>query len=73
LIVVEDSGPGIDPTNMGKLFDSFFSTKPNGMGLGLSICKSIVEAHDGRLTAASAGQYGAIFRIVLPSIERAVT
>ena len=73
LIVVEDSGPGIDPRNMGKLFDSFFSTKPNGMGLGLSICKSIVEAHDGRLTAASAGQYGAIFRIVLPSSERAVT
>jgi len=73
LIAVEDSGPGIDPKNMGKLFDSFFSTKPSGMGLGLSICKSIVEAHNGRLTAASAGQYGAVFRIVLPSSERAVT
>ena len=72
-IAVRDRGHGISPEHMSKLFDSFFSTKPSGMGLGLSICKSIVEAHDGRLTAVSAGQYGAIFRIVLPSIERAVT
>ncbi|TMJ04546.1 MAG: GHKL domain-containing protein [Alphaproteobacteria bacterium] len=72
-IAVEDSGPGIDPRNMTRLFDPFFSTKPSGMGLGLSICKSIVEAHDGRLTATAAGRYGAVFRIVLPGIAESMT
>ncbi len=72
-IAIEDAGPGIDPKNMTKLFDPFFTTKPSGMGLGLSICQSIVEAHDGRLTAEAAGQYGAVFRIVLPGVTGSST
>jgi signal transduction histidine kinase len=72
-ISIEDTGPGIEPNNITKLFDPFFTTKPSGMGLGLSICKSIVEAHDGNLTAEAAGQYGARFRIVLPGITAAST
>ncbi len=66
-IAVEDSGPGIDPEIMDKLFSPFFSTKPKGMGLGLPICKSIVEAHKGNLIVEAAGPHGAIFHIVLPS------
>ena len=68
-LAVEDSGPGIEPEKMTKIFDPFFTTKPSGMGLGLSICRSIVEGHDGRLTAAAAAEHGAIFRIVLPSVS----
>jgi C4-dicarboxylate-specific signal transduction histidine kinase len=66
LITVQDSGPGIDPENIERIFDSFFTTKSHGMGMGLSICRSIVEAHDGRLWA-STGADGAAFHIVLPS------
>ncbi|TMJ05935.1 MAG: GHKL domain-containing protein [Alphaproteobacteria bacterium] len=69
-IAVEDSGPGIDPKTLDRLFDPFFTTKPTGMGLGLSICKSIVEAHKGNLIVEAAGQYGAIFHIVLPDMAR---
>jgi signal transduction histidine kinase len=49
--VIEDSGPGIDPTNLPHLFDSFFTTKDTGMGMGLSICRSIIEAHGGHIQA----------------------
>jgi signal transduction histidine kinase len=66
LITVQDSGPGIDPENIERIFDSFFTTKSHGMGMGLSICRSIVEAHDGRLWA-STGTDGAAFYMVLPS------
>jgi PAS domain S-box-containing protein len=65
-ISVEDSGAGIDPDHMSHLFDAFFTTKPHGMGMGLSICRSIIEGHGGRLWAEPASPYGAAFLIVLP-------
>jgi len=70
VIIVADSGPGLDPKHMDDLFKPFFTTKPGGMGLGLSICKSIVETHGGRLTAAARAKHGLIFTIVLPMVER---
>jgi signal transduction histidine kinase len=48
-VAIRDSGPGVDPSNFNRVFDSFYSTKPGGLGIGLSICRSIVEAHGGRL------------------------
>jgi PAS domain S-box-containing protein len=66
LVSVRDSGPGISPENVGCLFDPFYTTKPGGMGMGLSICRSIVEAHRGRLWAASDLAHGATFQFTLP-------
>jgi len=66
LITVKDSGPGIDPANLDRIFDRFFTTKSNGMGMGLSICRSIVEAHNGRLWAEADVRPGSVFRILLP-------
>lgn len=65
-LAVEDSGPGIAAEHMGRLFDSFFSTKANGMGMGLAICRSIVEAHGGHIAAANKSDGGARFSITLP-------
>jgi C4-dicarboxylate-specific signal transduction histidine kinase len=65
-IVIEDSGSGIDPASLEKIFEPFFTTKSHGMGLGLAICRSIVEAHGGRLTASVGNRYGSIFRLDLP-------
>jgi signal transduction histidine kinase len=67
LITVEDSGPGIDPKNIERVFNPLFTTKSGGMGMGLSICRSIVEAHDGRLWASSGNPYGSIFHVLLPT------
>jgi PAS domain S-box-containing protein len=66
VITVKDSGPGIDPDNLDRIFDRFFTTKSNGMGMGLSICRSIVEAHNGRLWAEPDVRPGSVFRILLP-------
>jgi PAS domain S-box-containing protein len=66
VIAVEDSGPGIDSNNVNHIFDLFFTTKQHGMGMGLSICRSIVEAHDGRLSVRSAVGRGSVFQITLP-------
>ncbi|WP_426533109.1 MASE4 domain-containing protein [Bradyrhizobium sp. McL0615] len=66
LITVEDSGPGIGPNEMDRIFDAFFTTKPHGMGLGLSICQSIIESHGGRLWAATRIPRGAAFYVQLP-------
>jgi signal transduction histidine kinase len=66
LIAAADSGTGVDPKNIEGLFDAFFTTKPNGTGMGLAICRSIVEAHGGRLWAAPNEPHGAVFRFTLP-------
>jgi C4-dicarboxylate-specific signal transduction histidine kinase len=65
-VEVQDFGVGIDPEYIDKLFDAFFTTKPNGLGMGLSISRSITEAHDGRLTVATTGKVGTTVRITLP-------
>lgn len=66
VLAVKDSGPGIDPARMGEIFDAFVTTKADGMGLGLAICRTIVERHGGQLTAASDGRNGAVFEVILP-------
>jgi C4-dicarboxylate-specific signal transduction histidine kinase len=66
LISVEDSGPGLDEKTAGRIFEPFFTTKAHGMGMGLSICRSIIEAHNGRLTVESHIGRGSVFRIGLP-------
>ncbi len=67
LIAVEDSGPGIDAKDMDHIFNPFFSTKSNGMGLGLSICRSIIDSHDGRLWASTRNPHGSGFYLQLRS------
>jgi signal transduction histidine kinase len=69
-ITIEDTGPGIDPKRSDDLFDAFFTTKPHGMGLGLAICRMIVERHDGKLSVSSADPHGAIFRIKFPQMKQ---
>jgi signal transduction histidine kinase len=67
LIAVTDNGVGISTENAGQLFSPFFTTKSTGMGMGLSICRSIIEAHDGRLWAAANEPHGATFQFTLPA------
>lgn len=66
LVAVRDTGPGLPPESFDRLFDAFYTTKPDGLGMGLSICRSIIEAHDGRLWATANGPRGAIFQFTLP-------
>jgi two-component system, NtrC family, sensor kinase len=70
LVTVRDSGPGIDPKVGSQIFDPFFTTKAHGMGMGLSICRSIVESHGGRLTASDCNPHGSMFQIVFPIDDR---
>ena len=65
LVAVEDSGIGIEPENVDRLFSAFFTTKPNGMGIGLSICRSIIEQHDGRIWATRNSGAGSTFQFTL--------
>ncbi|MGY3149638.1 PAS domain S-box-containing protein [Bradyrhizobium sp. USDA 3397] len=69
LFVVRDSGPGIDPTQLERLFEAFYTTKPNGTGMGLSICRSIINAHGGRLWAGANEPRGAVFQFTLPGMK----
>jgi PAS domain S-box-containing protein len=68
VIAVEDTGPGIDAEDLDRIFDAFYTTKPQGMGMGLSICRSIVEAYGGKLWATARSPRGAIFYVKVPSI-----
>jgi PAS domain S-box-containing protein len=67
LVAVRDFGPGIDPTHLEHVFDRFYTTKSRGMGMGLSICRSIVEAHGGRLWATRCEPRGALFQFTIPA------
>jgi PAS domain S-box-containing protein len=67
LVAVRDSGPGIDSEHLERVFDSFYTTKPSGIGLGLPICRSIIDAHGGRLWAAANEPRGAAFQFTLPA------
>jgi two-component system sensor kinase FixL len=69
LIAVRDSGPGIDPQNESQLFSAFFTTKKEGMGMGLSICRSIIESHGGRVWASRNETGGATFQFTVPQAE----
>jgi signal transduction histidine kinase len=66
LVVVRDSGPGLDAASVDRLFQPFYTTKPDGMGMGLAICRSIIEAHGGRLWVTSNEPHGATFQFALP-------
>ena len=66
-VAVKDSGPGLAAKSLERAFDSFYTTKPGGMGMGLSICRSIIEAHGGRLWASANVPRGAVFQFTLPT------
>jgi PAS domain S-box-containing protein len=67
-VTVRDSGPGIDPTHLERVFEAFYTTKSRGMGMGLSICRSIIDAHGGRLWAEANAPRGTVFQFILPSV-----
>jgi signal transduction histidine kinase len=69
LIHVQDSGKGLDPAKADRIFEPFFTTKPQGIGMGLSISRSIVEAHGGRLWATPVSPYGTVFQFTLQRAE----
>jgi two-component system, LuxR family, sensor kinase FixL len=69
LVEVRDSGVGVDPEHAGRLFNAFFTTKADGMGMGLSICRSIIEAHGGRIWASPNAGPGTIFQFTLPALR----
>ena len=69
LVAVRDSGPGIDPENIDRVFEAFYTTKTSGVGMGLSICRSIIDAHGGRLWAEATEPHAAIFQFTLPGVE----
>jgi NO-binding membrane sensor protein with MHYT domain len=71
LVAVQDSGPGLNPGSIERLFDSFYTTKPDGMGMGLSICRSIVEAHGGRIWATPNAGPGITVQLTLPINDQA--
>jgi signal transduction histidine kinase len=69
-VTVDDAGIGLDPDARDKIFDPFYTTKPTGMGMGLSICRSILQAHGGRLWAEVKDGPGAIFHFTLPRYQQ---
>jgi C4-dicarboxylate-specific signal transduction histidine kinase len=70
-VTVEDTGCGIEQAYLERIFDPFFTTKSHGMGLGLSICQSIVKAHGGKLSASRRSPFGTTFHLILPNAETA--
>ena len=73
LVSVRDSGPGIDPDHLDRVFEAFYTTKSSGVGMGLSICRSIIDAHGGRLWADMNESRGAVFRFILPGADKELT
>ena len=65
-VAVRDTGPGLSPESLSRLFEPFYTTKSEGMGIGLSICRSIIEAHGGRLGAIPCEPQGALFQFTIP-------
>jgi signal transduction histidine kinase len=70
IVAVKDSGPGLAPDALERIFDPFYTTKPGGLGMGLSICRSIIEAHAGRLWVTANPSGGAIFHFTVPAHPR---
>lgn len=64
----QDTGAGLDQTVANRIFDAFFTTKQHGTGMGLAICRSIIEAHEGLIFAMPAVPFGAIFQLRLPAV-----
>ena len=73
LVSVRDSGPGLPPATIENLFDAFYTTKSGGMGMGLAICRSIIDAHGGRILAEANEPHGAVFRFILPARSEAAS
>ena len=69
-VAVKDTGAGIDPAIADRIFESLFTTKPNGMGMGLSICRSIIESHGGRFWTSPNTPHGAVFQFTIPGDRR---
>jgi C4-dicarboxylate-specific signal transduction histidine kinase len=69
LVTVRDSGPGFPPEIAERIFESFYTTKPGGLGMGLSICHSIIDAHEGRLWTTASPANGAVFQFRLPAFS----
>ena len=72
-LIVSDTGKGIEPKDVERIFDAFYTTKPNGMGMGLAICRSIVEAHGGTLSVSANVPHGSVFRFNVPGAPNAAT
>jgi signal transduction histidine kinase len=66
-VSVQDTGTGLEPAMAQRIFEPFFTTKPDGLGMGLSICRSIIQAHGGRLWAAPRETYGTALNFILPA------
>jgi len=69
LVAVRDSGPGIDPAYLERVFEAFYTIRSSGLGMGLSICRSMIDAHGGRLRAEANEPWGAVFQFTLPGAE----
>jgi signal transduction histidine kinase len=68
-VAVHDSGPGIDPEHLQQVFKPFYTTKDSGVGMGLAICRSIIDAHGGGLWAEANEPRGAVFQFTLPAVQ----
>ena len=69
LVAVEDSGTGMDPASLERVFEPYYTTKCQGRGLGLAMCRSIIESHGGRLWALPNRPYGSVFSFIIPKTE----
>jgi signal transduction histidine kinase len=69
LVAVSDSGSGIDPGNLERVFEPFYTTKTSGVGMGLSICHTIINSHGGRLWVGANEPRGAVFKFTLPAVQ----